>query len=101
MRVAITGLGIVSAAGVGVDAFWRRIAAGEVRTRPARGLDASTYTSDRAGQVDDPLPYVDTDPPGDGLSKRDPELATAPRSTRLAVSAAALAVRDAGLTPRD
>ena len=49
----ITGLGIVSPAGVGKDRFLEALRSGRSRLGRLRGLDASEYRIGRAGEVDD------------------------------------------------
>lgn len=89
-RVAITGLGAVSALGVGVPAFWNGLLAGRSGVRRITLCDASTLTSPIAAEV------PDFDAPrwiaADKLSLLD-------RFSQFAVVAADEALRQAGLTP--
>lgn len=50
-RVVITGMGIVSPLGVGVDHVWRRLLNGESGISPIRSFDTSDLPSRIAGQV--------------------------------------------------
>jgi len=54
-RVAITGIGVVSAFGAGREAFWNGIQRGQSATRAITDFDASSY----ACQVAAPVPPVD------------------------------------------
>lgn len=54
-RVAITGIGVVSAFGAGREAFWDAIRAGKSGTRAITDFDASTYPC----QVAAPVPPID------------------------------------------
>jgi 3-oxoacyl-(acyl-carrier-protein) synthase len=50
--VAITGLGVVNAAGRGVDEFWRTVRAGQRRLRAISRFDAAGFPVRVAGEVD-------------------------------------------------
>lgn len=50
-RVVVTGLGILSPLGSGVDVNWRRLTAGESGIRRIAGFEVSDLTSQIAGQV--------------------------------------------------
>ena len=52
-RVAITGLGTVSPAGIGMDALWNGLLAGRSFTRKITAFDASAFPSDLGGYVED------------------------------------------------
>jgi minimal PKS chain-length factor (CLF/KS beta) len=47
----ITGLGVVSPSGIGVEEHWRSTLAGELQVRPIEAFDASGYATGIAGQV--------------------------------------------------
>lgn len=49
----ITGVGVVSAFGVGVERFWDGLAAGQSAIKPITWFDASTFPTRVAGQVGD------------------------------------------------
>lgn len=52
-RVVVTGLGIVSPVGIGVDAAWENIIAGRSGISRITSFDASSLTSQIAGEVKD------------------------------------------------
>jgi 3-oxoacyl-[acyl-carrier-protein] synthase II len=54
-RVAITGIGVVSAFGAGRETYWNAIRAGQSGTRAITDFDASTYPC----QVAAPVPPID------------------------------------------
>ncbi|HEX8026957.1 MAG TPA: beta-ketoacyl synthase N-terminal-like domain-containing protein, partial [Vicinamibacterales bacterium] len=54
-RVAITGIGVVSAFGAGRETFWEAIRRGRSGTRAITDFDASTYPC----RVAAPVPAVD------------------------------------------
>ncbi|MGO9378457.1 MAG: beta-ketoacyl-ACP synthase II [Dissulfurispiraceae bacterium] len=60
-RVVITGLGLVSPLGIGVEASWKAAAAGTVGIGPITQFDASAYPVRIAGEVKDfdPAQYID------------------------------------------
>lgn len=88
-RVAITGLGAVSAAGVGVGVFWDRLVAGRSGIRAITSFDASTLAAPIAGEVPDyaPEPYFPTI-----------KIELLDRTTQFAMIAAEAAIADAALT---
>jgi len=51
-RVAITGIGLVTALGTTREETWRRMVAGECGVRPATVFDASGFRSRVAAEVD-------------------------------------------------
>lgn len=88
-RVVVTGTGAVSAFGLGVEALWAGLKAGQSAGAPIRRFDASVYRSDLAAEV-----------PHDLLDQRDLiEAAGQPleSAAMLAVLAATEAWNDAGL----
>ncbi len=50
-RVVVTGMGIVSPLGIGVEPVWRRLLAGESGIRAIQSFDTSNLTCKVAGQV--------------------------------------------------
>lgn len=87
-RVVITGLGVVSPIGIGVDAFWESLVSGRSGIGPITRFDASDFPSQIAGEVKgfDPLEYLE--------SKEVRKLGT---FIQFAVAASREAKSDAGL----
>jgi beta-ketoacyl-acyl-carrier-protein synthase II len=87
-RVAITGLGVVSALGIGVEAFWEGLTAGRSGIRRITLFDPSALTINIAAEVPgyDPAQYF----PAKKLDLLD-------RFSQFALVAAGEAMRDAGL----
>ena len=92
--VVITGIGAVSAAGIGADAFWTALDAGAVKAGPMAQLDASGFPCRLGGEIP-------------GLKARDfvpknyrKATKVMARDTEIAVVAAQLAIADAGLSSR-
>ncbi len=90
-RVWITGLGTVTAAGVGIDPLWEAVCAGESKIRRIERFDPSGFASQIAGEVRDfkankivPKSY-----------RKSVKLMA--RDIELAMGAADAAVRDAAL----
>ncbi|HEY7990336.1 MAG TPA: beta-ketoacyl-ACP synthase II [Stellaceae bacterium] len=98
-RVVVTGLGLVTPLGVGVDNVWQRLIAGQSGIRAIQDFDVSDLTAKIAGQV----PRGDT---ASGLFNADDYVS--PKDQRkmddfivYAMAAAHEAVVDAGWTPED
>ena len=87
-RVAITGVGLVTALGVTREESWRRMLEGECGIGPLRVFDAEGYRSRIAAQV----PMNDIDAPLTALERR-----RLSRGDRIGLHAAAEAIDDAGL----
>lgn len=87
--VAVTGIGAVTPAGMGVEALWQAVRSGRSRVRRIDGFDASRYRCQVAGHADafDAKEWL----PGRLVKKTD-------RFTHLALAAADAAIDDAGLT---
>lgn len=91
-RVAITGLGVVSPVGVGVDALWDALRAGRSGIREITSFDTSDYPVHFGGTVDD----------FDASGVLDvKEARRMSRFQQFAVVAADEAMRDAGLGRMD
>ncbi len=90
-RVVITGIGIVAPNGIGLEAFWESLLAGQSGIESITLFDASDFKSRIAGEVKDfnPVDYI------------EPELKPKrmARHTQFAYAAAMMALRDAGLDP--
>src|SRR5437870_13437713 len=91
-RVAITGMGVVSALGVGVETFWEGLMAGRSGTRRATLSDPAVLSVQIAAEVPDFDPELHL--AGVSLDMLD-------RFSQLALVAGAEAVRDACLTLSD
>ena len=52
-RVAITGIGMVSAAGVGVEPFWQSLCEGRSSIKTLALFDSAAYPTQIAGEVSD------------------------------------------------
>ena len=85
-RVAVTGLGVVSALGPDVASFEAGLRAGRSGIRPLTLFDTAGFRTSLAAQAPDPTPPV-----------RDAALATASRPDRFGLQAAFEAVAQAGL----
>lgn len=86
-RVAVTGLGMITPLGTGVDAMWEGVRSRRVAVGPLTRFDCSEYPSRIAAQVDD----FD---PSSHLSRR--RVQWTDRFSQFACAAAHLAVDDAG-----
>ncbi len=93
-RVAITGLGVATAAGVGADAFWNALLGGESFVRPVTSIDLSGFPTVLGGELQ-------------GFSAKDyvpkhyrKAVKVMARDIELAVAAADLAFRDSGIVTR-
>jgi 3-oxoacyl-[acyl-carrier-protein] synthase II len=85
--VAITGLGLVTPIGTGVETVWRNLLDGAIAIDVLDRFDASTFPSRIAAQIDDFDPSA-------FLSRR--RVQWTDRFSQLAVAAARLALEDAG-----
>jgi len=89
-RVVITGIGVVSPLGIGVQKNWEALLRGESGIGPITRFDASKHSTRIAGEVKnfDPLAFIE---------RR--ESRRMDRFIQFALAAAALAVEDAGINP--
>jgi 3-oxoacyl-[acyl-carrier-protein] synthase II len=89
-RVVVTGIGLVSPIGMGVEENWRNIVAGKSGIDRITKFDASRHASQIAGEVKgfDPLDFIDKR----DIRKMDPFI-------QYAVAAAELAAQDSGMDP--
>ena len=87
-RVVVTGVGLVSPLGVGTEATWNGLMAGDVGIGPITRFDASGFECRIAGEVKgfDPLDYVEKK-----------EVKKSDTFIHYAIAAADFAVADAGL----
>jgi 3-oxoacyl-[acyl-carrier-protein] synthase II len=60
-RIVVTGMGVVSPVGIGVELAWEAIIAGTSGIRPITRFDVSAYSTRFAGLIDDfdPSPWLD------------------------------------------
>jgi 3-oxoacyl-[acyl-carrier-protein] synthase II len=85
-RVVVTGIGVVSPIGTGVDAFWKGVLEGRIGVRSITRFDASTFGSRIAAEVDDFRP-------DEFMEQR--RVRRTDRFAQFAVSAARMAIDDA------
>ncbi|GAB4489629.1 MAG: beta-ketoacyl-ACP synthase II [Thermodesulfovibrionales bacterium] len=88
----ITGLGIVSAAGIGTEPFWSSLCSCRNGFRPISLFDAAPYSVQHAGEI----PAFD---PASFLGKKG--LRDLDRATRILMVASLLAIEDSGLRASD
>lgn len=91
-RVVLTGLGVVSSVGLGVQPFWEALLAGRSGIRPIAGFETADMSCRIAGQVPefDPLRWLDKK----SARRLDPV-------TQYAVAAGDMALEDSGLRIAD
>jgi 3-oxoacyl-[acyl-carrier-protein] synthase II len=87
-RVVVTGLGLVSPVGIGVDESWAALVAGKSGIGPITLFDASTFPTRIAGEVKgfDPTKFMDRK-----------EARRNDRFIQFALAAADMAMKDSGL----
>lgn len=88
-RVVITGIGLITPLGVGVEATWDGLIAGRGGLGPIRSFDASSLRTRVGGEVADFAP--------EKFITNRRTLRTMTRNDQFALSGAALAVQDSGL----
>ena len=91
-RVFITGLGVVSSIGTGKEAFFASLEAGKSGIAPVQSFDAERIGRKFGGEVKDFRA-------ADHLARH--EVRTLGRCSQMALAAARMAARDAGLGDRD
>jgi 3-oxoacyl-[acyl-carrier-protein] synthase II len=91
VRVAVTGIGMVTPLGTGVEVVWEALVSGRSGVRAIAGFDASSYPTRIAGEIPDfdPELYMDR------KTARH-----AARYCQLGLAAARLAVEGSGLRPQ-
>ncbi|MDP3045604.1 MAG: beta-ketoacyl synthase N-terminal-like domain-containing protein, partial [Bacillota bacterium] len=92
VRTVITGMGIISPVGTGLEQFWQAITGGISGVRRITQFDVSEYRTQMAGLVPDfdPTRYMEKK-----------EARRMDRVAQFAVATAAMALEDAGLNPDD
>jgi 3-oxoacyl-[acyl-carrier-protein] synthase II len=91
-RIVVTGFGLITPIGTGVEAFWDSLKNGRGGIRRITQFDPSPLSSQIAGEV----PEFD---PGQYMNRKEARRMS--RASQFAVAAAQLAVQDAGLTIDD
>ncbi len=88
-RVVLTGLSVISPVGIGLEKFWEAISTGKSGIEKIEKFDTSAYPVNIAGEVKDfdPSLYIEKK-----------EARRMDRFTQFSVSAAKMALEDAGLT---
>jgi len=92
-RIVVTGIGVVSPVGIGQDAFWQNLTAGHSGIAPLSSLASKNLPAKLAAEIRDfdPVKYI--------YDRKF--LKVMSRDIQLGVSAASLAMKDAGLFPGD
>ena len=88
-RVVVTGLGVVTSIGTGVDAFAAGLKAGRSGAKPIEAFDTTGFDHSNACEITDFVPE-------EWITEQDPE--DLGRAAQFAVAASRMAVADAGLT---
>ncbi|MEV6163977.1 beta-ketoacyl-[acyl-carrier-protein] synthase family protein [Streptomyces sp. NPDC052052] len=91
-RVVITGLGVVTSIGIGVEAFTAGLREGRSGVKPITAFDTTGFAHANGCEVTD-------FEPGRWITRQDPE--ELGRASQFSVAAARMAVEDAGLTEED
>ena len=91
-RVVVTGMGVLAPNGIGLEAFWKSLVAGESGVGPITLFDATNFKSRIAGEVKgfDPLDYMEAQWKPKRMG----------RHTQLAFAATQMALKDADFDPR-
>ena len=87
-RVVVTGMGLITPVGIGVDATWRSLCAGVSGIGPITSFDTTDYKTKIAGEVDG-------FEPADFLSRKEAKRTS--RFIAFAVAASRMALEDSGL----
>lgn len=88
-RVVVTGLGLITALGTGIEKSWKRIVAGETGIAKIESYDVSEMPVQIAGEV------KDFDPTEFGIEKK--EIKKLARNTQFAIAATKMALDDSKL----
>ncbi|WP_052192695.1 beta-ketoacyl synthase [Streptomyces sp. CNQ431] len=91
-RVVITGLGVVTSIGIGVEAFTAGLREGRSGVKPITAFDTTGFAHANGCEVTDFAPER-------WITRQDPE--ELGRASQFSVAAARMAVEDAGLTVAD
>ena len=88
-RIVVTGIGVVTSVGIGVEPFWRNLLAGQSGIGRVESFDTGRYAVHLGGEVKS---FV----PADFVKKLPVD--SIARASQLAIAAARLALADAGLS---
>jgi 3-oxoacyl-[acyl-carrier-protein] synthase II len=91
-RVVVTGLGIVSSIGIGVQEFWKNLVAGQSGISDIGAFDTSDYPVHKGGEVKNFRPEYFID-------RR--KIRHLGRASQMAITATKLALKDAALNCKD
>lgn len=91
-RVVVTGLGLITPLGIGVETSWQNLLNGKSGIRRITGFDATAFPTQIAGEVDNFIPEDYIEPKE--VKKMD-------RFIHFAVAAATIALNDSGLKITD
>ncbi len=88
MRIVITGIGVVSSIGTGIDAFWDSLIKGRSGITKVTGFDTTEYPTHYGGEIKDldPKKFLSVE-----------KLQRLGRASYLGVIASGMAIKDAGL----
>lgn len=86
-RVVVTGMGVVSSIGIGLDAFWKNLIAGKSGISQVSSFDSRNFRTHKAGEI------KDFDP---SRFMKNPEYKG--RAAQFLLAAARMAIEDAGLS---
>lgn len=92
-RVVVTGLGLITSLGTGVEKSWEAIKSGECGIREITSFDTTDSAVKIAGEV------LDFDPTEFGIEKK--EIKKLARNTQFAIAATKMALEDSGLVIDD
>lgn len=92
-RVVVTGVGLITSLGTGVEKSWEALLEGKTGIGPITSFDASDITAQIAGEV------KDFDPTEFGIEKK--ELKKLARYTQFGMVASKMALEDSGLEIND
>ena len=87
-RVVVTGLGVISSIGIGVQDFWKNLIAGKSGISEIESFDTSQYPTHKGGEVKNFRPQ-------DFIDRR--KIKHLGRASQMAIAATKLAIEDAGL----
>ena len=97
-RVVVTGLGVVSSIGIGKDDFWPNLISGKSGISPITSFSTSEFSTHNGGEIKNLDHRIFLDKSSNQKTGRAPKVQALPgRASCLAIGAAKLGVKDAGL----